>query len=368
MKTLALALALLSGIRGGSVPSVDDIDITKYTGRWYQMSSDRLVSASFERGAACVTADYSLDTDPDLGTIVRLVNSQRDGGVDGDLSNVTGIAYIPDDTEPAELSVKFDPPVPSFVVGSYWVVALGPLDANDQYAYAVTTDSNGQSLFVLARDVAEYRTSYASEVDAFLEANGFTGVIYGAIETEQDGCSYAPEPTAASAAASAGSLRGFNGVAFDGTCPGSGASLFHTGMKITTTAAASCATVDAELTARIAGQYAAWHDPHNNGTYYDADFGGDASFTRVTGDLKYTGKMTFTLVDGADADSCVIQACSESQVTSLSDFGTNYCNLKMLYCGSADGCVPVGADFTVGDETTEGISMASVDLSSCLQV
>eukprot|EP00969_Alexandrium_andersonii_P223855 9886440-Alexandrium_andersonii.AAC.1 len=28
--------------------------------------------------------------------------------------------------------------------------------------------------------------------------------------------------------------------------------------------------------------------------------------------------------------------------------GTNYCNLKMLYCGTADGCRPVRSQFASG--------------------
>ena len=26
------------------------------------------------------------------------------------------------------------------------------------------------------------------------------------------------------------------------------------------------------------------------------------------------------------------------QVTSIGDYSTNYCNSRMLYCGTADGC------------------------------
>merc|ERR1719189_1953785 len=137
-------------------------------------------------------------------------------------------------------------------------------------------------------------------------------------------------------------------------------------MKITSTASTSCDDVNAELEARVHGQYSTWHDPHNNGTYADAAFGGTVSFTRQTGDKKYTDKMIFTLTPmGAQ---CKIEACSESQVTSGLDFGTNYCNLKMLYCGSGEGCKPVLHDFTTSGETTQKFAEASVDMSACLRV
>merc|ERR1711907_574752 len=63
-----------------------------------------------------------------------------------------------------------------------------------------------------------------------------------------------------------------------------------------------------------------------------------------------------------------IEACSESQVFSIGDGGTNYCDLKMLYCGSKDGCHPVVNDFTVSAETTQKEAQSTVDLGACLKV
>eukprot|EP00662_Eupelagonemidae_sp_cell21_P049438 gene49438-18961_t len=79
--------------------------------------------------------------------------------------------------------------------------------------------------------------------------------------------------------------------------------------------------------------YKAWHDPHNNGTYTKT---GPLAYSRLTGDGKrpspyatvmsdepprwYTDKQTFTLTS-ASSTTCKIEGCSESQVTSGSDFG-----------------------------------------------
>merc|ERR1711998_390967 len=134
-----------------------------------------------------------------------------------------------------------------------------------------------------------------------------------------------------------------------------------------TTAAASCGTVLSEMRARVKSQYGGWHDPHNNGTYAAQSYGGTFSASRLTGDGKYTDKMIFTLAAAGPA-SCKIEACSRSQVFSIADGGTNYCDLKMLYCGSADGCKPVANDFTVGAETTSKFSQSTVDMSACLKV
>merc|ERR1711865_872093 len=151
----------------------------------------------------------------------------------------------------------------------------------------------------------------------------------------------------------------------DMTCPSTSAAI-ACGMKVTTTASASCADVLGEMKARIAGQYGAWHDPHNNGTYSVESYGGTFSTSRLTGDGKYTDKQIFTLTD--QSGSCLIEACSRSQVFSIGDAGTNYCDVKMLFCGSKDGCKPVKNDFTVGKETTSKFAQASVDMGSCLKV
>merc|ERR1712195_406028 len=151
----------------------------------------------------------------------------------------------------------------------------------------------------------------------------------------------------------------------DMTCPSTSA-VIACGMKVTTTASASCADVLAEMKARIAGQYGAWHDPHNNGTYKVESYGGTFSTSRLTGDGKYTDKQIFTLTDQSGA--CLIEACSRSQVFSIGDAGTNYCDLKMLFCGSKDGCKPVNHDFAAGKETTSKFAQASVDMGACLKV
>jgi hypothetical protein len=148
-------------------------------------------------------------------------------------------------------------------------------------------------------------------------------------------------------------------------CPGSPA-LIHAGMEITATAAASCDDVAAEILARIAGQSTGkWHDPHHNGTY-SVDDKKTLAIRRVTGDHKpgpYTDKQQFTLTD--DGSNCKIEGCSESQVFSEADFGTNYCDLKMLYCGKADGCKVVENDFSTSGEKTKKKAQASVNMKGC---
>lgn len=152
-------------------------------------------------------------------------------------------------------------------------------------------------------------------------------------------------------------------------CPGSPAFALHSGMRVTATSSASCDDIRDEALARVNGQYGKWYDPHNNGTYTRLALGGDLSFQRVTGDGMFTDNMIFSLsVLGSPAGEtgCLIEACSESQGTSGGDFGTNYCNLKMLYCGSNDGCSPLLHDFECFDETTRKMALAEADMAKCL--
>lgn len=61
---------------------------------------------------------------------------------------------------------------------------------------------------------------------------------------------------------------------------------------------------------------------------------------RVTGNHHFTDKLIFTFTDyKAIKPTCGIHACSESQIFSVKDFSTNYCNVRNLYCGKEDGCI-----------------------------
>ena len=152
------------------------------------------------------------------------------------------------------------------------------------------------------------------------------------------------------------------------TCPGSSAYI-HASARVTALANATCDAVREEMLARVHGQPTAWHDPHNNGTYAVYSQSTDkVTFTRLTGNHKYTDKLTFVFQE-SDGASCLLHGCSESQVTSIADFGTNYCNLRMLYCGSGDSCKPLEHDFTSKEKSVSTSSPAAQhELKLCLKV
>ena len=59
-----------------------------------------------------------------------------------------------------------------------WVVKLGPASFGEQnlYQYSVVTDSMQIQLYVLARDVNNFKNQYDKEVLSWLAENGFTSV------------------------------------------------------------------------------------------------------------------------------------------------------------------------------------------------
>jgi len=121
------------------------------------------------------------------------------------------------------------------------------------------------------------------------------------------------------------------------TCPGSSAWI-HAKTHLTAAFTNDCATVKAEIEYRVAGTASGkWRDPHNGGTYtITSSDASSMSFNHLTGTKKYTDHIKFTFSDTGNG-GCSIQACSESQVTSVLDMSTNYCNIHDLYC-SDDVC------------------------------
>ncbi|CAJ1356881.1 unnamed protein product [Effrenium voratum] len=136
--------------------------------------------------------------------------------------------------------------------------------------------------------------------------------------------------------------------------------------EVETMAKIWCKDVVDEIRARVTS--ASWHDPHNGGTYSFLDDSTDdvLQIQRVTANKKYTDKMTFTFTKQGHKKACAVHACSESQVFSIADFSTNYCNLRNLYCGSEDGCKPVRHDFSSEELDISPSMGAGNDKSACI--
>jgi hypothetical protein len=134
-------------------------------------------------------------------------------------------------------------------------------------------------------------------------------------------------------------------------CPGSPAGIHARCEMEITFPHTDCDRVQEEMARRIAGDLG-WTDPHNGG-HYELDstssIDGDVVFkgSHLSGNGGYTDLFEMTFGTNKEGDSCVVTACSESQVTSVIDYSTNYCNLRNLYCSAdqPDGCPIVGSSF-----------------------
>jgi hypothetical protein len=74
------------------------------------------------------------------------------------------------------LKVKFDAGQgASDFAAPYWILELGPINAKNQYDYAIVSDNLSQFLFVLARDYNEFNAKYDAQVKTTLNTLGFKG-------------------------------------------------------------------------------------------------------------------------------------------------------------------------------------------------
>ena len=179
LKIVALLLTLSSAVFGLSSrlskinpDTVDTLDVPKYLGLWYQMASDEIVLATFEKDAYCATAVYGDNGD---GTL-SVHNYATIGSANGTTYTIDGYAYQTDAANyPGKLKVVFDSDDASPYPAPYWVLDLGPVHANGLYDWAIVSDSFSSTLFILARDVTTFNYKYRDSVYAEVATLGFTG-------------------------------------------------------------------------------------------------------------------------------------------------------------------------------------------------
>ena len=89
---------------------------------------------------------------------------------------IDGYAYQYDAANyPGRLKVVFNSDDAAPFPAPYWILELGPINANNQYDYAIVSDNLSSFLFVLARDVDTYNSKYKASVSKTLTNLGFVG-------------------------------------------------------------------------------------------------------------------------------------------------------------------------------------------------
>jgi hypothetical protein len=117
-------------------------------------------------------------------------------------------------------------------------------------------------------------------------------------------------------------LRSEMRVDGDSVCPGSPV-MIHAKCKLAVHFEQPCAKVQQVMESRMNAVHDCKARP---GTYRGTWQAG----SRTTGDERYTDKFKIMLAP-AHSGGCTMSACSESQVFSVLDYSTNYCNLFNLY-------------------------------------
>jgi apolipoprotein D and lipocalin family protein len=136
--TAALSLsACVAGPSGNPNPPqpAKTVELERYLGRWYEVAR---YDMRFEKGCEGVTAEYSKRPDG----LIRVLNTCRQGAVDGPVKVAEGKAKVVDTATNAKLKVSFFGPF----FGDYWV-----LDHADDYSWSIVGEGSGKYLWLLSR-------------------------------------------------------------------------------------------------------------------------------------------------------------------------------------------------------------------------
>lgn len=159
LMALALPALTLSGCPsyGPAPETVDFVDIDQYAGLWYEIASNPVF---FNQDLVNVTAEYTKRADGQIDVL----NTGYEGSPDGPVDSIQGIARVVDTETNSKLAVRFPSVFGGIFEGEYWIVAL-----EENYEWAVVTDSQQMTLFILSRTAAmegELYDAIVADLDA----------------------------------------------------------------------------------------------------------------------------------------------------------------------------------------------------------
>jgi apolipoprotein D and lipocalin family protein len=150
---MIIALSFFSCKNYKPLAVVDNVDLAKYSGKWYEIAS---FPQSFQKGCSCTSAEYMLTEKK----YVRVLNTCM---VEGKPKTAEGKAFVVKGTGNAKLKVQFFWPFK----GKYWIIYL-----ESDYSIVLVGHPNRQYLWILARDKKISEEKYNSLLD-FLKKNDF---------------------------------------------------------------------------------------------------------------------------------------------------------------------------------------------------
>ena len=139
---------------------VEDVDLSRYIGRWYEIA---LIPVWFQKDCAGgTTAEYTLVKDGVVGVVNRCCTK------DGKVKEAKGRAWVVDKKTPAKLKVSFFSLFGFWLfAGHYWIIDLDP-----EYRYAVIGHPSRDLGWILSR-TPKLPEEVLKSIAERLEANGY---------------------------------------------------------------------------------------------------------------------------------------------------------------------------------------------------
>lgn len=146
-------LFLISVAAKAELTTVPFVDLNQYVGTWYQIAKNPIF---FENGCVCSRQVLT----PTQDGRVQVHNSCNNLNPSGSLREIRGYATVDDTVSNAKLIVDFNLPKK----GTYWIIGL-----DSQYRYAVVSDANKASLFILSKTPQLEESLYREAVNKAAE-------------------------------------------------------------------------------------------------------------------------------------------------------------------------------------------------------
>lgn len=311
MVRLLSFLMCVSFVLASAPHTVSELDIESYTGKWFQIADYPQFYESFCK--SCTTAEYTLNSDK----TIDVVNTCRKSPSAGNTS-VHAKGKIPDASQPGKLSVTFFGLFPA----QYWIVALGPKNAENLYSWALVSNGDRSSCYILSR-IPALPSSVQDMVFLAMAKNGIDNSTKKLKFTDQTGCGWDDDELAVATEphpqppliGGPESLHASCKMTF--VFPNTGCNEVINGLSVAAKEMHGLATCG--------------KDPVNNLCGYTETGATTSSWkgTHMTANGKYTDDLTFTL--SASGSGCTAAAYSTSETWyAVLDNGVNYCNLHNL--------------------------------------
>lgn len=152
--SMALILSACVGGPPGGLQVVDEFDISRYQGNWYEIAR---LDHRFERGLSRVTANYEVQPDDTVRVINRGFNTESQ-----QWEEAVGKARFTGDPDTGALKVSFFGPF----YGAYNIVALD----KENYQWALVTGPSFNYLWILSRQADLDAAVYQQLVNTASEA------------------------------------------------------------------------------------------------------------------------------------------------------------------------------------------------------